>query len=152
MRVWTTKTRVTKEPLTARTNARPYEGSSCDGFGSGSPTARAPHCLQPLLNKPWNLKPQHGQVVKRLPQLHFQLPIGDLQLALSFRYSLLLPAARVLPCQLATGDRQLAMIQGFLLLLPWLARATCDTCDARRSNRSRRRVPTKQPASDWQRN
>jgi hypothetical protein len=42
--------------------------------------ARAPHCLQPLLKRPWNLKPQHGQVVKRLPQLisNCRFPIADL--------------------------------------------------------------------------
>src|SRR5688572_2736129 len=66
--VWVRKRRTVNEPATARTSDRPYDGSSWAGLGRGSPTARAPHCLQPLLKAPTNLKPQHGQIVTFLPQ------------------------------------------------------------------------------------
>jgi hypothetical protein len=50
-------------PIITNTKARPYEGSSCSGFGNGSPTACAPHASQPSLKSPANLKPQQGQIV-----------------------------------------------------------------------------------------
>src|SRR5262245_12648685 len=62
------KSRTVNEPATANTSERPSDGSSWAGLGRGSPTERPPHCLQPLLKAPTNLKPQHGQIVTFLPQ------------------------------------------------------------------------------------
>ena len=61
--VWTTKRRAVREPATTKTNDLPYEGSTIDGFGRATPTARAPQAAQPSVKAPLNLKPQQGQIV-----------------------------------------------------------------------------------------
>jgi len=73
--VCTAKTMTLNEPATTRTSERPYDGNSLDGLGSGSPTARAPHCWQPSINFPSNLKPQHGQIVNLFIPLREDLEI-----------------------------------------------------------------------------
>ncbi|HZI86132.1 MAG TPA: hypothetical protein VFD48_04825, partial [Pyrinomonadaceae bacterium] len=63
MKVWVRNTRAMMDPVTTTTSDRPNDGSSRSGFGSASPTARAPQETQPSLRVPSNLKPQQGQIV-----------------------------------------------------------------------------------------
>src|ERR1043166_1678815 len=142
------KTRTTSEPVTASTSARPYEGSSCSGLGSGSPTARAPHSLQPLLNAPWNLKPQHGQIVKRVYLCESNRTCRSCK---DLPKSVLQHASDAL-CFHSVVDTKTRLQRSLVFRLPYSVRATCDKCGGRRSNKSRLPVPKAPPASDWQSN
>ena len=118
-------------------------------FGKRFADRAAPQAAQPAVSSASDLKPQQGQIVTGVLYLntYSRISVGRFGLTVNQPYvpvaAQLRRSGPVLDAEIGACDSSVAELFDALL-----THTKCDTCGARRSNRSLSRVPTGLPAFD----